>query len=370
MKRFCVAAHVLAALALAGSRVFAGGAGKREAGGPAAIVDANTYWRYRLVGGPARINPEAMRDEGPKYLRPAYFKRCKARAMASLAKRGKDPQEWHEQFTWDSVFHSHAILNGVRMAPPPEKWAERAFDAADWTRAKRPFLMDVPLGGMRGRVLNVVRACYRTFFHVDDPTRVRGLRFHVAYRAGVRVLVNGKEVGRGNLPAGPLAPDTPALPYPAEAYYAFQDEIPPAHRGKDRRPGHAGRKEYVIAKETRGSFARLRLHKGQKDAEYRDMGWDYHYHGCYINKKGFDRLIGLRNRKSTFAIPKDVLRKGSNLLAFEVRAADLHPLALSWGGKDYGGTANWDHLWVMEVKLTAEAGVGHTQPLVSERVLF
>jgi IS5 family transposase len=40
----------------------------------------------------------------------------------------------------------------------------------------------------------------------------------LGYRGGVVVYLNGKEVARGDMPEGPVTPETPALPYPDEAY--------------------------------------------------------------------------------------------------------------------------------------------------------
>jgi hypothetical protein len=327
---------------------------------PVRILDRSAYWRFHLVGGPARICPERMKSEAETYLKPRHLKRIRAHAIRRLKRQGKDPDTWHAMLGWKPVYVAHRLLNEVRTQDPPPDWPTPDFDASDWTRARRPFLMDVPFGadGTRGRMLNVFRGCYRTHFEVSDPERVRGLVLHVVYRGGVRAWINGKELGRGHLPEGPLRSDTPALPYPAEAYYALPDEIPPENRGKDLRPKLAARKEFMVAKETRGPFDSLRRKKGDGKDEYREMGWDYHYGGCYINRKGYERLKTLRNRVSEFPIPGRLIRKGTNLLALDLRGSHLHPLALSWGGKSYEGTANWDHAWILDLALEAERPVG------------
>ncbi len=49
---------------------------------------------------------------------------------------------------------------------------------------------------------------------VTDPAEVEGLTLELAYRGGVAVFVNGREVGRAHLPEGALDPETLAEPLP------------------------------------------------------------------------------------------------------------------------------------------------------------
>jgi hypothetical protein len=70
-------------------------------------------------------------------------------------------------------------------------------------------------------------ACYRARFVVIDPAAAGDVTLRIVYRGGVRAMINGKEVGRGHLPAGELAADTPGDDYPAAAYQegAARDRI-------------------------------------------------------------------------------------------------------------------------------------------------
>lgn len=334
---------------------------KPQAAGRTVVLDANAYWQFLLVGGPARVDPNVLKNEGEKYLSKGYLKRVRSGVVKSLKKRGKDPEAWQQHVSWRSIYASNALLNSVQPTPPPAEWFKPSYAARDWTRARRPFLMEHRLGmtGLeRGRFVNIQRACYRSWFNVDDPAKVKDLKFTATYRGGMRLLINGKEVGRGHLPEGDLAPNAPAIPFPAEAYYIKPDERPPGSVPDKSRIGKVASKEFFIAKETLGTFDGLRRHKSNKNPEFKDMGWDYHFSGCKINRKGFDRLIELRNRTSTFKIPASALKKGPNLLAIDLRGCQYHPLVIAWGGKDYSGTANWDHCWIIDVKLTADAPPG------------
>ncbi len=49
---------------------------------------------------------------------------------------------------------------------------------------------------------------FRTTFEAEDPTALDGLRLDLLYDDGAAVFLNGEEVLRTGLPAGPLTADT------------------------------------------------------------------------------------------------------------------------------------------------------------------
>jgi hypothetical protein len=129
--------------------------------------------------------------------------------------------------------------------PPPSKdWSEAGFDDSGWAR-----LAGAPLASWsnwdpaaranvgfvycHGGSLAQAELCLRGKFHVDDPAKAEGLKLSLVYRGGAAVYVNGKEVARNHLPkAGPLGPDTPAEMYPREAYYLEDGRLPEGYGRK------------------------------------------------------------------------------------------------------------------------------------------
>jgi outer membrane protein assembly factor BamB len=104
--------------------------------------------------------------------------------------------------------------------------AKPDFDDHAWVRKRGPFqggagmtITNPGLGQFDETMdLRLQHAFYRAGFLVTDPAKARGLSLSVVYTGGVRVFLNGSEIARGHLPAGTLAADTPATPYPAAAY--------------------------------------------------------------------------------------------------------------------------------------------------------
>lgn len=101
--------------------------------------------------------------------------------------------------------------------PPPAEWVAQGFDDRAWARAHAPLCIEAwPTGGLAAAENHLI--CARAKFCVDDPEAAAGLRLEVAFTGGAVVYLNGRELTRAGLPAGALAPDTPAEAYPAEAY--------------------------------------------------------------------------------------------------------------------------------------------------------
>jgi hypothetical protein len=168
-------------------------------------------------------------------------------------------------------------------APPPKDWNETGFDDSAWVR-----LAGAPLASWsnwdpaaranvgfiycHGSSLALAQLCLRGKFHVDDPAAAGGIKLAVCYRGGAAVYVNGRELVRSHLPKeGPLGPDTPAEAYPREAYYLEDGRLPEG----------------------------------------------------YGRKGSTSPRLQLRLRTIEAAIPPEMLRKGSNVLAVALFRAPL-----------------------------------------------
>lgn len=85
---------------------------------------------------------------------------------------------------------------------PPEGWTAPEFDDSPWPRVmwtrKHPVSPCVTQLSLRGK------------FTVTNPAKVRNLWLTLGYKGGVVVYLNGKEIARAHLPAGKIAPGSPA----------------------------------------------------------------------------------------------------------------------------------------------------------------
>ena len=113
---------------------------------------------------------------------------------------------------------------------PPDQWRDADFDDATWQRLRgRPCVpnhyggecarTDAGFPYLDGGSAFQSLICLRGRFMVTDPAQVKDLAISVEYRGGVVICVNGKEVARANMPAGPVAPDTLAEDYPPDAFF-------------------------------------------------------------------------------------------------------------------------------------------------------
>ena len=195
--------------------------------------------------------------------------------------------------------------------PPPPEWFTPDFDDRAWFRAPGPFF-----GGVRGWARrytdrNTARFCLRGKFTVADPAAVKSLALSLRYRGGVVVYLNGTEVCRQHLPQGTLGPDTPAAVYPLDAYVDAKGNVLPGLY-------HIGR----------------RIKQGEKDLSARVAGRE--------------RSVG------PVALPLGRLRKGTNVLAVDVRRSGFRPPALKWSRRNQGV---WPHLQLTRLHLAAAGPV-------------
>ncbi|HOX05054.1 MAG TPA: hypothetical protein PK280_01525, partial [Planctomycetota bacterium] len=233
-----------------------------------------SYWRYTLSLRPPEFTPP--------------FKDHKGRTVQFLNyQRG-----WHIGFT----------SARVRSGDAPEGWTAPEFNDSAWMCRK---------GGLAegGTWYDpaVRAACLRSRFEVADPAKVTGLELEVRYMGGVAVWLNGRELGRGHLAAGPLSGETMAEPYPPEAY-----------------------------------------------------AW-----GIPINKHGYAAELSEwqapdeksdRFRRLTVKVDPKLLVKGANVLAVAVHRAGYGEPAAKWSYEAMNGYKNtpWPHLAVLALRLRAE----------------
>jgi hypothetical protein len=104
---------------------------------------------------------------------------------------------------------SYLVDNSVTL---PSSWASSGFDAGTWPTGKGvlgwgkgPLAtnIDVPAGSTRP-----LTSYFRRHFTVTDPSALRSLVLTTRADDGIAVYVNGKELGRANLPAGTLSRGT------------------------------------------------------------------------------------------------------------------------------------------------------------------
>lgn len=207
---------------------------------------------------------------------------------------------------------------------PPADWAQVDFDDTYWPRTRGPVMIQQParFGDIwsPGHAAEWNLILLRGRFRVTDPAKVVMLRLDLQYHGGAVVYVNGREVQRGHLPAGPLTFETPADPFPIEAYV---------------RPDGA---LYGFADNTnRDYFERFAKRV---------------------------RRIPPKDWTTSVGIPKDLLRKGVNVIAIEVHAAPVNEVAAEGtakAGSWQERPCTWPHVAVIEAKVLCGAPNGLEQ---------
>jgi Glycoside hydrolase 123, catalytic domain/Glycoside hydrolase 123 N-terminal domain len=244
------------------------------------ILDANSHWRVSR----STIEPLVRMKNG---------KLVPLSAMKGHRERGG----YKLRTAWKGK---------LPAAPKIESdWAASAFKDADWGLGRGRVVVNsfyLRSATDNRRSLALVRL--RGKFVVSDPAGATGLTLNVSFQGGIVAYVNGKEVGRGGLPAGAISAGTPANDYPDAAVVA--------PNGKALRDGFGDPKRYA---------------------------------------KGF----AMRNRKlSKVKIPASALVKGVNTLAIElhrapmpeVQATSRHTARNSW----------WTALELKSIRLVAPVG--------------
>ena len=123
---------------------------------------------------------------------------------------------------WFTLLKNGELEPEPRDIPAPEGWAAPDFDDEAWVRVPGPFFPSHYNAGWIGwggnDDINTALICVRGRFSVSDPKAVESVKLTVRYRGGAVAWLNGKEIGRSNMPEGEIQPNTPALAYPDEAF--------------------------------------------------------------------------------------------------------------------------------------------------------
>jgi len=193
----------LAVTAMLAATALAAGAPAETAG--EVVLSEKSFWRKHYTFIPPKLSIKAARAAG------------EATDPASRAK-----------------YIDRFYFLGFDTPPPPKEWTDAAFDDSAWQVMRgRQFTFgdsrvaastpvdgtDVYLRGTDSFVEEVGLICQRGRFQVNDPAKVRKLTLSVACRGGFVAYLNGVEVARGSMPAGPVAYDTAADDYPLEAHF-------------------------------------------------------------------------------------------------------------------------------------------------------
>jgi hypothetical protein len=259
-------------------------AGDTAGGSARAAVSAETPWRAYLAIGP-RLDADG------------------AGARLDLRNRPKGGPPF------DPANPGPALDFFSRL--PDRAWTSAEFDDSAWARYLAVDLDDylgdygLPAAHWGGQMWPAL-LCLRTRFGISDPAAAGDLTIHVTCLGGVVAYVNGREIGRGFMPEGPIHPLSPAVKYPIDAYTAADGTTPLPEVGWQ-------------AKSKDAAEAAL-LPRYEK-----------------------------RLRRLALRVPAAALVKGANVLCLAVHRA---PIA---GPMQRGG---WIHLGIRSATLTSASGAG------------
>ena len=166
-----------------------------------------------------------------------------------------------------------AELEQFQTTLPDPQWLTADFNDSAWERDRAPIEVGPEDNEHRFTGPGSAMICARARFIVKDPGQIKDLTLSIKYVGGVVAYLNGKEVARADLPNGELGPHTYATPYPDDLYKTDDNKFVQTFR------------------------------TGINDVA------------------GFERRY--RNAND-IKIPASLLRKGLNVLAFQVHRAPLN----------------------------------------------
>jgi len=278
---------------------------------PMPVLTEAAYMHAYVIFEEDRIDGERLRDGGRDTIGAGRFNRLQRTLVRQLQEQGHDDADdiWFNHVTMSQPVHHFRIAS---MPLPPADWAAPDYDDGHWVRRRRPLQIGrhgANEDAERLAFSNVRQAFYRARFAVDDASRDGPYTLRVQYRGGVRVLLNGVEIGRGHLPPGALADDTLATRYPIEAYVRLDHELDDAQRDADGAP-HMIRDVSVRYEEASEAARELGVYDAMPSAVW-------------------NRLYAARERDLELTLPPELLRAGANVLAIELRRAPIHPIVLT-----------------------------------------
>jgi hypothetical protein len=194
------------------------------------MIDANTPWRTYLVTGPTVRWQNDKENGWPSKGGGQLCIKDTSGPILPLDPATADRDQ--SGFARRSPFVGRMTITGLTAQlektdfspPPPADWMKTASDESAWSR----YLMgDLTAAfGVHGNHRYPIQPellCLRTRFGVADPVKATDLKLTVTCIGGAVVYVNGKEIGRGFMPAGTIYPLTPATDLPIEAYTTSPD---------------------------------------------------------------------------------------------------------------------------------------------------
>ncbi len=279
------------------------GAGRAaaEAERPAgkAVLNTESMWRMRLVWETEEVLLPSGKVE-----------------HVELEFKGPRSTRWKNGPT-SKDFNPKKLLVLREPAETPAEWMKPGFDDSKWAYGQGPLLS----GGTRTHRADAVSGVgwklllMRGRFRVDDPARADGLTLSIAYKGGVVVYLNGREMGRSDMPEGPVGPYTCAVPYDKAVWM--------------RSDGH-----------------------GMKGSDY----------SRYLKSIESDPTAPRRIRNLTgLKIPADALRKGQNVLGIAIHRPPARWELYATREKPYPlPTGTYPRLGLHSVELIAPPGAAVT----------
>ena len=192
--------------------------------GQFAVIDSGlkTPLRYFSVVGTdvARTADGSLVKIDPVNARLAKDKKTGEWVRASIKHFGGTPSaKEYRLFPAKEIVHSPL---------PGADWMSESYADYNWARVQGG--LEAPqedsdleargydMSDLMSKYKSLATLKVRSRFFVKDPSKVGDLMLRIQYRGGAVVYVNGKEVGRYDLPQGPLSWETCAKDYPKEVY--------------------------------------------------------------------------------------------------------------------------------------------------------
>ena len=210
----------------------------------------------------------------------------------------------------------------------PAGWAKSDFDDGTWRRGHGN--IDTPY---------LARLSARGTFTVTDPAKAGGLTATVSYFGGAVVRLNGVEIARGNLPAGELAPDALAEDYPLEAFVK-PDGSPLAFPPWWATPTGEEARRLALRRRTLADvpLPRNLLHKGTNVLAIEVVRAPYHKAVTTLDPEAAQKRIPpeLLNWSTCSLVSAQVsARAGDGVVASQPRPAGLHAWTTNPLASDY-----------------------------------
>ena len=330
------------------------------------VLDREAYFRQYVQFGLMPIAGDLLKTQGEKLFGKRGILRLQKHVRRLLQNRDIDWEktDWRDvacyHFASTQTADDTAAVQLLAEMPPPADWMKADFDDQAWLHQKLGILTPITpgFGAARERYSLHRRALFvRTYFHVPDPTQTGDLTLKLTYRGGARVFLNGTEIGRAHLPKGTLNAHTMAEPYPLEAYRGTAEETPDRCKA--------------------GFIGDLRCDFERGSSTFRFKGAYREAYGAIsgVTRAGWRRLKAMRDRVlGPLAIPRNLLRNGSNVLAIELRTAPYHPnvipgaggrKAVNWAAGGANGNCVWDHVRLVDLTLhdpTGRTPTGRRRP--------